>query len=55
MPIVFEPNQKIELHLPGGVFTGTIVKAVGVETGDWLVHIDDDENPVERTTRSVQR
>lgn len=39
MSIVFEPEQYIEIELPGGVYYGKIVEAVEGSGTQWVIEI----------------
>lgn len=54
MPINFEDGQPFVLNLPGGIFKGTVI-GKGKYPGDWIVHVDDDENPTEKVIRSYDK
>jgi hypothetical protein len=54
MPITFEPGQPFELHLPGGTIKAKVVQA-GQYPGDWIVHVDDEDNPLEETLKGEAR
>lgn len=52
MGITFSEGQPVELQLPGGKFKGTIVGA-GQYPGDWIVHIEDSDNPLSETKKGA--
>lgn len=51
MPIQFEKGQPFLLNLPGGIFKGRVV-GPGQYPGDWIVHIEDEDNPTAKVVHS---
>lgn len=53
MPITFEPGQPFNVELPGGVFKGKIVGRNGDSLSQWVVELEDKDEPVTSTSTEV--